>query len=369
MKCSEIRERLSAYIDAELDERTLEEIEVHLSGCEQCRDELAALRMLVSCAGDIEEVESPVDLKQRIFEAVEETPAMAHACSEIRELLSAYVDGELIGEQAASVSAHVNECKECAKELHALQTIAGSARSLESVNPPANIRSRIAAATRESRSSVGFLEWLRGAISVRPARWAAGAAAAGVLAAAVLIGLPEAPNQPTKPAADRDAARMATQAIPSVESAPAVTAGETPAETVVVRPSRTYANRTRSVSVESGADTVVVMPAVDKTDSADNAEVAVAVENVSEPIESGAESPDVVEVVKEQPKMAVLPEPAPEISIETQDQPTAPLIKVASAPVWESEETEKWLEKVKAQAVMRTNGARPRGITIVSSNF
>ncbi|MAC52226.1 MAG: hypothetical protein CME31_06750 [Gimesia sp.] len=38
-------------------------------------------------------------------------------CSEVQELLSAYYDGELADDQKSHVSAHINSCSKCAKEL------------------------------------------------------------------------------------------------------------------------------------------------------------------------------------------------------------------------------------------------------------
>ncbi len=72
MECSVIREKLSLYIDGMLDEQSLEMVEAHLAGCEECRKELAALREIIQTAGDIETVEPPKGLHGKILQAIAE---------------------------------------------------------------------------------------------------------------------------------------------------------------------------------------------------------------------------------------------------------------------------------------------------------
>jgi len=48
MTCDEVKDRLSAYLDGELDAATRAMIVAHLAACPSCRDELDALRSLWS---------------------------------------------------------------------------------------------------------------------------------------------------------------------------------------------------------------------------------------------------------------------------------------------------------------------------------
>lgn len=72
MECSGVREKLSLYIDGMLDEQSLEMVEAHLAGCEECRNELAALREIIQAAGNIETVEPPKGLHGKILQAIAE---------------------------------------------------------------------------------------------------------------------------------------------------------------------------------------------------------------------------------------------------------------------------------------------------------
>jgi len=70
MDCSGIRKKLSLYIDGMLDEQSLEAVEAHLASCEDCRNELAALKEIIQIAGDIETVEPPKRLHNNILQAI-----------------------------------------------------------------------------------------------------------------------------------------------------------------------------------------------------------------------------------------------------------------------------------------------------------
>lgn len=66
MECTGARERLSCYLDGELDEFTLELIEAHLAVCSDCRRELVLLKAVVDASMAIERLDAPSDLKTRI---------------------------------------------------------------------------------------------------------------------------------------------------------------------------------------------------------------------------------------------------------------------------------------------------------------
>lgn len=54
-----LRERLSAYLDGELEARDAERLEAHLSECESCRDELEGLRAISASLRELPEAEAP----------------------------------------------------------------------------------------------------------------------------------------------------------------------------------------------------------------------------------------------------------------------------------------------------------------------
>jgi anti-sigma factor RsiW len=62
LACFEVLERLSAYLDGELSEASLRQVEVHLGGCQECTrfggefgEVLASLRQRLGAAEDVPE--------------------------------------------------------------------------------------------------------------------------------------------------------------------------------------------------------------------------------------------------------------------------------------------------------------------------
>ncbi len=71
MKCTEIRERLSEYIDGFMDAETEARVREHLSSCKTCSGELESLKALVKELGDLDPVEAPSDFLARLHEKME----------------------------------------------------------------------------------------------------------------------------------------------------------------------------------------------------------------------------------------------------------------------------------------------------------
>jgi hypothetical protein len=72
MSCSDIREKISAYIDNELPPEGRTEVEVHLALCQECSLYLEELRNTVSAAKSVEEIEPPAWLAQKVMARVKE---------------------------------------------------------------------------------------------------------------------------------------------------------------------------------------------------------------------------------------------------------------------------------------------------------
>jgi hypothetical protein len=71
MKCGEIKERLSEYVDDILDPETKALVDEHLSACEDCQHTLASLRAVVSELGALESVEPPENFLDQLHERME----------------------------------------------------------------------------------------------------------------------------------------------------------------------------------------------------------------------------------------------------------------------------------------------------------
>ena len=72
------------------------------------------------------------------------------SCAEVRELLSAYVDGELPPDRSAEVADHLASCDACAREYEAtLETVRTVREGLVRHRAPDVLRARVRAALRE----------------------------------------------------------------------------------------------------------------------------------------------------------------------------------------------------------------------------
>lgn len=66
-------------------------------------------------------------------------------CDEVRDLLSAYLEGGLETTDRSRVEAHLAACKECAATAQAMGLVVGAGRELAGLTPPADLASRLTA--------------------------------------------------------------------------------------------------------------------------------------------------------------------------------------------------------------------------------
>lgn len=64
-------------------------------------------------------------------------------CDKYRELLSAYLDGDLSPKAMREVEGHLSVCERCAEELRLLREAVGLVRKLPLLDPPPEIRMRL----------------------------------------------------------------------------------------------------------------------------------------------------------------------------------------------------------------------------------
>ncbi len=72
MKCNDIRELLSLYIDQMLDESQVKEVEEHLSACDACRNEYNELKEMLDLLGHAEMIPVPDTFHFRLKKALKE---------------------------------------------------------------------------------------------------------------------------------------------------------------------------------------------------------------------------------------------------------------------------------------------------------
>ena len=188
MNCNWVRERLSNYVDGMLDECSLEKVESHVHECESCKAELALLKKMLATMSTVADVEPPVTLRAAIKDAV--SSAAREECERVEMLLSEYVDGALPDADRSLVEKHLTACLDCSYQLAAMTNALELARSVEQVEPPANLRERILVAieTAVNRGALGrALDHAGAMFRPAPARWAAAGLATAAIAAAIIV--------------------------------------------------------------------------------------------------------------------------------------------------------------------------------------
>lgn len=75
MKCENIRDLMSAYIDNEINEVDKAKLEKHIAQCPQCKEEYELLKDLVLECSDIDEVELPEDFREELHSKLLEAKA------------------------------------------------------------------------------------------------------------------------------------------------------------------------------------------------------------------------------------------------------------------------------------------------------
>ncbi|MFC1859016.1 anti-sigma factor family protein, partial [Thermodesulfobacteriota bacterium] len=66
MKCKEIKQRLSEYVDDALDSEQQHAVEDHLTSCKACREELVSLHSLIKEIAAVEAVRAPDDFMETL---------------------------------------------------------------------------------------------------------------------------------------------------------------------------------------------------------------------------------------------------------------------------------------------------------------
>ncbi|MBI4532569.1 MAG: zf-HC2 domain-containing protein, partial [Candidatus Melainabacteria bacterium] len=87
--CSEYRDELSSYLDAQLDDLTASSIRQHLSICNGCKSALESMRFLSGYLAQAREPGMEIDLWKDLASEI------GSVCAIIEEDLSAYLDREL----------------------------------------------------------------------------------------------------------------------------------------------------------------------------------------------------------------------------------------------------------------------------------
>jgi hypothetical protein len=98
MKCSELQEKFVEYLTGEIDEKSRAEIQAHIAGCEDCREELESLSALWAKLGVLPKEQPGPGLRTRFYsmlEAYKEGMATEEPHRSIPSRISGWLEGIL----------------------------------------------------------------------------------------------------------------------------------------------------------------------------------------------------------------------------------------------------------------------------------
>ncbi|MBI2842542.1 MAG: zf-HC2 domain-containing protein [Armatimonadetes bacterium] len=378
MKCGQVQEKLSCYLDGVLDESTLEAVERHLASCEDCRRELEMLASVVGFASEIEEVAPPAYLSSSIKDAIRREREAASACAPYLPMLSEYIDGELPPEDSAELEAHLTGCHACANELVMLQKTLAAVKMVSEVAPPASLRGQIAAATTGGVKSpvLTLRERLASLINVPRLSWAAGTA----VAAAAVTFLAISP----RPVDEKPVATVVPVTPPVVSQAPQ----EAPeVEPQAPQPPQKVAEAAvrraiRRVAVAPRRESITVIPTkVERAETTHRVAAAPKAAEVNEPRVRVpiALPPPPPFAITAAPKKAEEPAPAKEtVVVAKTAEPATPepkeeteprVMKIAITPNTELPQTAEFFKDIKVTAEMRRRADNTIRVDVINKRY
>lgn len=110
-------------------------------------------------------------------------------CSEIKEMLSAYIDEVLDEHEKAGVEEHLRACSACLQELNELKETVTLLRSLDEVSPPEGFRQQLRERLEKEAAITGTGSWRLGLRRWLTGSWKYAAAAVLILGIGISAGL------------------------------------------------------------------------------------------------------------------------------------------------------------------------------------
>lgn len=117
--CIEVKSLLSAYFDGELTAQKTDLIKMHLLQCPECNTELQNIYK-VSSAVKTYMTNNANNLPER--DMAENTIAKFEKCAEIKENLSAFIDGELDKDDVVKFCEHLLKCEYCRADYELMKS-------------------------------------------------------------------------------------------------------------------------------------------------------------------------------------------------------------------------------------------------------
>ncbi|MEW5909635.1 MAG: zf-HC2 domain-containing protein [Thermodesulfobacteriota bacterium] len=136
-------------------------------------------------------------------------------CNDIREDLSAYLDGVLDSEKIGFIESHLHLCRDCRKEFESLKEVRKMVRSLPLVEPPADFLNQINTRIRSRPLISRIAEVFSIPVRINTLSRIAAASVAGILILLlVTIQKDERPKRVSAPVDNRLGEEIKPQAIP-----------------------------------------------------------------------------------------------------------------------------------------------------------
>lgn len=287
-------------------------------------------------------------------------------CDRIAEKLGFYIDGSLDEHNLEEVEAHLKDCAECRVELAALRLIISTAREIEEIEPPADLRMRIASATAAidsaDRPRVPVIQRLLRAFAPPAIRWAAGTAA---LAAAVCIAVSLRPApQPITPVAKHQRVAPIVASKPAAQPEPVnVAAAPAPPMTHELVAAAPRAHRHfRHQLIASARVPKTARPKLALGGHAGNR----ATPAVAEPPSVAETDTTTSTVTVSANDLSAAETAAVEVPAKTINKAS---LKLASQPAINQEQVQKWVDEAKTQATMHRGDKGSDGLRLLSTRF
>lgn len=199
MDCRDFKKYLAAYIEGNLKDTLLQNMEKHRSSCVNCAREAKLHQFIVASLNETKPVKAPKGLSERILAAVENkaqdnlvdfTPSAAAStatyihnaipldCRRFEDNIAAYVEGTLQGDLLRKMEEHRATCFSCERLVRVHKVVLASLNNAQPVKAPAVLAERILTIVAKAEKAVAYRKYrVFGSVL----------AAAGSLAAASII--------------------------------------------------------------------------------------------------------------------------------------------------------------------------------------
>jgi anti-sigma factor RsiW len=167
MLCAEFEDRLTEYLENELDNETHRLVAEHALRCPICHQTLAEVKNTMEACRTASVPPPPLDLEARIL--LDTVPQMAMTCSEFEEFLTDYLDGFLPAPLYHRWERHAALCAVCTELPGEVVRAIGACYSYisEEKPVPVGLEERILQATL----GTGTLQEMRAPVASRIADW------------------------------------------------------------------------------------------------------------------------------------------------------------------------------------------------------